>query len=230
MSYAERLAALLQSQGATEVHAIPDRDTAGIRKAVRLVDGAEAFVILDEYAIADVKAGNRMVTVSVIFRDNQEDLVIAATATDNYWNPTSPAKIDAGFLFENAKEEPWDGFRDVPVREVAEGIIADNYVNEEDTEESTMDTLQAIIDAGVFAIVFESVVPQTARDLTNRLSVPIIGIGCGTGNCDGEVAVITDLIGSYPWFVPPFARPEADVATSVRTAVQSYIERVSKNS
>jgi len=87
---------------------------------------------------------------------------------------------------------------------------------------------QAIIDAGVFAIVFESVVSETAKNLTDRLSVPIIGIGCGTGTCDGEVAVITDLIGSFPWFVPPFARPETDVATSIRNASSSYVERVSK--
>ncbi len=87
---------------------------------------------------------------------------------------------------------------------------------------------KAIIEAGVFAIVFESVASETAKDLTTRLDVPIIGIGCGTGNCDGEVAVITDLIGSFPWFVPPFARPEADVAKSIQSAVRSYIDRISQ--
>ena len=48
--------------------------------------------------------------------------------------------------------------------------------------------------------------------LTDELDIPTIGIGCGEGNCDGEIAVITDVTGSYPWFVPPFATQRADVA------------------
>ena len=86
---------------------------------------------------------------------------------------------------------------------------------------------QALIDSGVFAIVFESIVPATARLLSESLSVPIIGIGCGDHTCDGEVAVVTDVLGSYPWFVPPFARPEADLAGVTRDAVACYISRVS---
>lgn len=92
--------------------------------------------------------------------------------------------------------------------------------------EAIREGAQAIIDAGVFAIVFESVVPDTARLLTASLSVPTIGIGCGTRTCDGEVAVVTDLLGSYPWFVPPFAKPEADVAGVTREAVARYVSRV----
>ena len=89
---------------------------------------------------------------------------------------------------------------------------------------------QALIDAGVFAIVFESVIPETARQLTDSLSVPTIGIGCGDRTCDGEVAVITDLLGSYPWFVPPFARPEADLASAIRNAADRYVARVTSPS
>jgi 3-methyl-2-oxobutanoate hydroxymethyltransferase len=84
----------------------------------------------------------------------------------------------------------------------------------------------ALVNAGVSAIVFESVVPETARMLSRMVTVPTIGIGCGEGNCDGEIAVVTDLLGSFPWFVPPFARPEADVAGATRTAVARYIARV----
>ena len=85
---------------------------------------------------------------------------------------------------------------------------------------------QALVDAGVFAIVLESVIPAVARDLTVRLPVPTIGIGCGEHSCDGEVMVVTDLIGSYPWFVPPFAKPEARVADAVTAAARAYIHRV----
>ena len=84
----------------------------------------------------------------------------------------------------------------------------------------------ALVGAGVFAIVLESVVPEVAAGLTAALPVPTIGIGCGENTCDGEVAVISDLIGSYPWFVPPFARPEADVAAAIRRAADRYVTRV----
>jgi 3-methyl-2-oxobutanoate hydroxymethyltransferase len=69
-------------------------------------------------------------------------------------------------------------------------------------------------------------VPATAKALSESLSVPTIGIGCGDHTCDGEIAVITDLLGSFPWFVPPFAKPEADVAASTRDAVAKYLLRV----
>jgi 3-methyl-2-oxobutanoate hydroxymethyltransferase len=85
---------------------------------------------------------------------------------------------------------------------------------------------RALVDAGVFSIVLESVIPPTARVLTAALEVPTIGIGCGEHTCDGEVAVITDLLGSFPWFVPPFAMPEADLAAMTREAVRRYIARV----
>jgi len=92
--------------------------------------------------------------------------------------------------------------------------------------EAIREGAEAIIDAGVFAIVFESIIPETARLLSASISVPTIGIGCGHRNCDGEIAVLTDLLGSYPWFVPPFAKPEADVAAITRAAVARYVARV----
>jgi 3-methyl-2-oxobutanoate hydroxymethyltransferase len=84
----------------------------------------------------------------------------------------------------------------------------------------------ALQDAGVFAIVLESVVADTARSLRETLPLPLIGIGCGENSCDGEIAVVSDLIGSYPWFVPPFAKPAADVSAAISQATRHYIERV----
>lgn len=82
----------------------------------------------------------------------------------------------------------------------------------------------ALQDAGVFAIVLESVVPASAQAISEALQIPTIGIGCGRGTCDGEVAVITDLIGSFPWFVPPFATPRAKVAENITQAVSGYLK------
>lgn len=85
---------------------------------------------------------------------------------------------------------------------------------------------QALVEAGVCAIVMESIIPTVAAQITQTVSVPTIGIGCGETTCDGEVAVITDLLGSFPWFVPPFARPEANIAAHTTAAAIAYRERV----
>ena len=113
----------------------------------------------------------------------------------------------------------------LPQRVIEEG----GYHKKGKTPEQS-DTLregaQALIDAGVFAIILESVIPATAHELTASLPVPTIGIGCGDHTCDGEIAVITDVLGSFPWFVPPFAKPEANLANSIRNAASHYIARV----
>lgn len=91
-----------------------------------------------------------------------------------------------------------------------------------------MEGALALQEAGCFALVLESVVPELAEKITSQLDIPTIGIGCkapsGEQTCDGEVAVITDVIGSYPWFVPPFAKPHADVAREISRAAKAYIE------
>jgi 3-methyl-2-oxobutanoate hydroxymethyltransferase len=113
----------------------------------------------------------------------------------------------------------------LPQRVVEEGGYRKKGKTPEQAE-ALREGAQAIIEAGVFAIVLESVFPTTARALTANLTVPTIGIGCGDCTCDGEVAVVTDLLGSYPWFVPPFARPAADLAGATRQAASTYISRV----
>ena len=80
----------------------------------------------------------------------------------------------------------------------------------------------ALQEAGICALVLESVIPAVARDLSKQLKVPTIGIGCGNGNTHGEIAVVTDLLGSYPWFVPPFATPRANHGVSTTEAAESY--------
>ena len=84
----------------------------------------------------------------------------------------------------------------------------------------------ALQEAGICALVLESVIPSAARTLSQELSVPTIGIGCGHGNTHGEIAVITDLLGNYPWFVPPFATPQANHGESTTAAVKTYCEGI----
>ncbi len=88
----------------------------------------------------------------------------------------------------------------------------------------------ALQEAGCFAVVLESVVAAAAAEITDTLDIPTIGIGCGNGNCDGEIAVISDVVGAYPWFVPPFATVRADIAKDTKQAAEEYIAAVVRRS
>src|SRR5216684_306252 len=83
---------------------------------------------------------------------------------------------------------------------------------------------RAVEKAGAFSVVLEIVVPEIAKQITNAISIPTIGIGSGE-YCDGQILVTHDLIGFFPWFTPKFVSPEARVAEEIRKAVQIFIER-----
>jgi len=76
----------------------------------------------------------------------------------------------------------------------------------------------ALADAGAFAIVLEIVAPPVAKELTEKLAIPTIGIGSGE-DCDGQILVIHDLIGLFPWFTPRFVKPKANCSAEIKTAV-----------
>jgi len=84
-----------------------------------------------------------------------------------------------------------------------------------------MHDAQALEQAGAFAIVLELVPAPLAELLTERVSVPTIGIGAGV-HCDGQVQVFHDLLGMYDAFVPKHAKRYAEVGSAIREAVARY--------
>ncbi len=89
--------------------------------------------------------------------------------------------------------------------------------------DALLEDARVVQGAGAFAVVVEIVAPDTAARLTAALEIPTIGIGSGKG-CDGQILVIHDLIGLFPWFQPKFVTPRAHVAASIREAIQGFIE------
>jgi len=76
--------------------------------------------------------------------------------------------------------------------------------------------------AGACAIVLELVEASLSGIISNKLDIPTIGIGSGTG-CDGQILVTTDLLGLQPWFRPSFVKHKADLATPFQSAVKEFI-------
>ena len=112
----------------------------------------------------------------------------------------------------------------LPQQVVEEGGYKKKGRSEVEAERLLADA-QLLEEIGVGAIVLESLMKRVARAITESISIPTIGIGSGKG-CDGQILVIHDLIGSFPWFCPPFVTPKADVAGAISSSVRSYIEEV----
>lgn len=84
---------------------------------------------------------------------------------------------------------------------------------------------QALEEAGAFALVLETVPAPLARIISNRLSIPTIGIGAGI-HCDGQVQVIHDLLGISNDYLPKHAKQYALLANTTKTAMTRYINDV----
>jgi 3-methyl-2-oxobutanoate hydroxymethyltransferase len=80
-------------------------------------------------------------------------------------------------------------------------------------------------EAGVFAIVLEKIPAALAARVTKSVNVPTIGIGAGA-HCDGQVLVVSDMLGLYEEFRPRFVRRYANLAESIRASVRSYVSDV----
>ncbi len=84
---------------------------------------------------------------------------------------------------------------------------------------------QALAQAGAFAIVLELVAPPVAREITQKTSIPTIGIGAGP-HCDGQILVLTDLLGTSPGGIPRHVKKNARLAQPMRAAVVEWKESV----
>ena len=91
----------------------------------------------------------------------------------------------------------------------------------EPEREAILADAEALEHAGAFAIVLELVVPSVASELRQRIGVPTIGIGSGT-DCDGQILVTTDLLGTFPWFTPKFVKPQLNAADQMRAAILEW--------
>ena len=80
-------------------------------------------------------------------------------------------------------------------------------------------------EAGAFAIVLECTPAPLSKLITQKLVIPTIGIGAGP-DCDGQVQVVSDILGLYTEFVPKHAKQYARLAGEIQNAVSSYISEV----
>ena len=78
--------------------------------------------------------------------------------------------------------------------------------------------------SGAFAVVVEGVAEGVAKDVTEAIDAPTIGIGASAG-CDGQILVVDDMLGLFDW-TPKFVRRYADLRGEISRAAAAYAEDV----
>ena len=88
-----------------------------------------------------------------------------------------------------------------------------------------LEDAKAVEEAGAFAVVIEGVPAALAKIVTERLSIPTIGIGAGK-DCDGQILVYQDMLGMYSDFTPKFVKKFANIGEIMKEAFKSYIDEI----
>jgi len=88
-----------------------------------------------------------------------------------------------------------------------------------------VDEARFLQDAGCFSIVLEGIPWQLAREISDAVEIPTIGIGAGP-HCDGQVLVVNDLLGMGREFSPKFVKHYADLGAHMKQAFDAYVADV----
>lgn len=95
----------------------------------------------------------------------------------------------------------------------------------EQSRQYLIESALALEEAGAYSIVLELIEQSAAKEISERIKIPTIGIGSGP-YCDGQVLVINDILGLYDEFQPKFVRRYADLPDIIEKAARSYISDV----
>lgn len=88
-----------------------------------------------------------------------------------------------------------------------------------------VDDALAVQEAGAQMLLVEAVPPEVAQYITERLTIPVFSIGAGK-ECDGQLLIVSDLIGQFQAFTPKFVKKYCDVASIVTDAMKAYCKDV----
>ncbi|MDH5648698.1 MAG: 3-methyl-2-oxobutanoate hydroxymethyltransferase [Gammaproteobacteria bacterium] len=96
---------------------------------------------------------------------------------------------------------------------------------EADSAQRILDDARSLEQAGAGALVLEAVPASLAKEITNALTIPTIGIGAGV-DCDGQILVLQDMLGIYPRPSPKFSKNFMQGCDSIGQAIKNYIGAV----
>ena len=221
-------------------------DRAGVD--VILVGDSLAMVALGHSTTNSVTVEQMLHHTSAVSRGVQNAMVVADLPFMSYQVEMTQAITNAGRFVKEAQahavklEGATDLTLDIVERLVGMGIpvmghlgftpqsiygLGGNRVQGKTAKDAfkLLRDAQALERAGAFSIVLEMVPHVVAKLVTERITIPTIGIGAGN-DCDGQILVTDDLLGKYTDFKPKFVRRYANLAHTCHEAIVNYARDV----
>ncbi len=208
-----------------------------------LVGDSLGMTILGYDTTINVTVEDMVTFTKAVSRGVKRALVIADMPFLSYQTSLEETVINAGKLIRaGAKAIKLEGASDFILKEINHltkaGIsvvghlgFTPQYINtiggyfiQGKSYEKTMALLDAakkLEENGVFSIVLEMVPEESAKFISENLSVPTIGIGAGA-YCDGQVLVIDDILGKYAGNIPKFVKQYANLKDIIKESVSNY--------
>ena len=94
-----------------------------------------------------------------------------------------------------------------------------------DTARLVVEDALAVQEAGAKMILVEAVPPEVQKYIWETLSIPVMSIGAGP-HCDGQLLIVSDLIGQFQAFTPKFVKKYCNVAEVITSAMKAYVSEV----
>jgi 3-methyl-2-oxobutanoate hydroxymethyltransferase len=218
-------------------------DEAGV--PLLLVGDSVGMVVLGYPDTTHVTMEDMLHHVRAVARARPSALVAADLPFHSYDSPATALANARRLVEAGAEAVKAEGGRDIApqVQAITEagipfighlGMLPQHVLEEggyrikgrtEDQRQALLADARALVEAGAFAIVLELVTPPVAKELSEAIPIPTIGIGSGP-DCDAQILVTPDLVGGFPWFTPKFAQPKAAIGTSIRQAVAEWMRDV----
>ena len=224
-------------------------DEAGV--PIILVGDSLGMVVLGYRSTLPVTMADMLHHVSAVVRGTQRAHVVADMPFMSYQASPEDALRNAGRFLQEAgaqsvKLEGGTSVADTVRRLVEAGIPVMGHIGltpqsvnqfggykvQGKTPASAVKLLNdavALEQAGAYAIVLETIPAPLGRLVSERVSIPTIGIGAGP-YCDGQVQVLHDMLGLFGDFVPKHAKQYAHLAQEIGRAVREYLTEVQEGS
>lgn len=216
-------------------------DEAGVDSV--LIGDSLGMTILGYDTTINVTVDDMITFTRAVSRGVKRALVIADMPFLSFQVSLEQTVLNAGKLIQaGAKAVKLEGASDFILKEVKHlaqsGInvvghlgFTPQYINtiggyfvQGKSYENTIKLLEAakkLEENGAFAVVLEMVPEESAKYISENLSIPTIGIGAGK-YCDGQVLVIDDILGKYPGNIPKFVKRYANMREIMNNAISQY--------
>ena len=209
---------------------------------VILVGDSAGMVMLGYENTSSVTMDDMIRFTTAVKNARKNSLIVSDLPINSYQNEKDAVTNSLKLIEAGADAVKLEGGREVGkiIKSIAESKIpvmghlgllpqtAEKYTVQGKTKEDAIQLIEdakIITESGVFSIVLEMVSSQVAKIITQKVSVPTIGIGSGK-DCDGQVLVVHDMLGLFEKLKPKFAKRYLSLSEEIRNAVKSYVEEV----